>query len=104
MAQHNLGQNNGGPGPEIYATQPEESPYTDMSQIHNRNDLTISDMGQADQYVTPSINIEPAPVSRQASFEVDNRNFADALQPPTSKSSQPHRACYTDQVRKPRAK
>jgi hypothetical protein len=84
MTQHNLGQNNGGPGPEIYATQPEES-YTDMSQMHNRNDSTISDMGRADQYATPSINIEPAPVSRQASFEVDDRSFADALHPPASK-------------------
>lgn len=88
MAQHNLGQNNGGPGPEIYATQPEDA-FTDMSQMHSHNDSIISDMGQADQYVTPSINIEPAPVSRQASFEVDNRNFADALQPPTSTSHKP---------------
>jgi hypothetical protein len=85
MAQHNLGQNNGGPGPEIYATQPEES-YVEISQMQNRNDSTVSDMGQADQYVTPSINIEPAPVSRQASFEVETKPFADALQPPASKS------------------
>lgn len=87
VTQHNMGQNTGGPGPEIYATQPEES-YTDMSQMHNRNDATVSDMGRADQYVTPSINIEPAPVSRQASFEVENENFPDALQPPTSKTCQ----------------
>jgi transcription factor CRZ1 len=87
MAQHNLGQNNGGPGPEIYATQPEES-YGEASEMQNRNDSTVSDMGQADQYVTPSINIEPAPVSRQASFEVETKPFAavDALQPPASKS------------------
>lgn len=82
-----MGQNTGGPGPEIYATQPEES-YTDISPMHNRNDATVSDMGRADQYVTPSINIEPAPVSRQASFEVENENFPDALQPPTSKTCQ----------------
>jgi hypothetical protein len=87
MTQHNLGQNNGGPGPEIYATQPEES-YGEISQMQNRNDSAVSDMGQADQYVTPSINIEPAPVSRQASFEVETKPFAvaDALQPPASKS------------------
>jgi transcription factor CRZ1 len=91
MTQHNLGQNNGGPGPEIYATQPEES-YGEVSQMQNRNDSTVSDnMGQADQYVTPSINIEPAPVSRQASFEVETKTFAvaDALQPPASKSCEP---------------
>jgi hypothetical protein len=84
MAQRSVGQNNGGPGPEIYATQPEEA-YTDIPQGHNRHDSSVSEIGQADQLVTPSINIEPAPVSRQASFEVDNRNFADALQPPSSK-------------------
>jgi transcription factor CRZ1 len=84
IAQHSVGQNNGGPGPEIYATQPDEA-YTDISQVNNHRDSTVSEIGQADQLVTPSINIEPAPVSRQASFEVDNRNFADALQPPPSK-------------------
>jgi hypothetical protein len=103
IGQHSLGQNNGGPGPEIYATQPEES-YTDMSPMHNRNDSTVSDMGQANQYVTPSINIEPAPVSRQASFEVEDRNFADALLPPTSKSCRPCYICCTDENRKSRAK
>jgi len=84
-AQHNLGQNNTDPGPEIYATQPEES-YVEMQ---NRNDSTVSDMGQADQYATPSINIEPAPVSRQASFEVEAKPFTDALLPPASKSCYP---------------
>ena len=87
MTQHNLGQNSGGPGPEIFAPQPEDS-SAEISQMQNRNDSTVSDMGQADQYVTPSINIEPAPVSRQASFEVETKPFAvaDALQPPASKS------------------
>lgn len=84
MAQRSVGQHNGGPGPEIYATQPEEA-YTDIPQVHNRHDSSVSEIGQADQLITPSINIEPAPVSRQASFEVDKRNFADALQPPSSK-------------------
>lgn len=85
MAQHNLGQTSlGGPGPEIYATQPEE-PYREVTQLHGRNDSAMSDMGQADQYVTPSINIEPAPVSRQASFEVDASPYQDALSPPGSK-------------------
>ena len=69
----------------------------DISKMKNRNDSMASDMGQADQYVTPSINIEPAPVSRQASFEVETKTFAvaDALQPPASKSCQ---SCHTSPI------
>ena len=86
MGQTNLGQTVvGGPGPEIYTSQVDES-FPDMSQSQSRNEATMSNMGQADQYATPSISIEPAPVSRQNSFEVDNRNFQDALVPPGSKS------------------
>lgn len=84
MTQNNLGQtNSGGPGPEIYATQPEDS-FSDPSHSQGRLDAPMSNMGQADQYATPSISIEPAPVSRQNSFEVDNRAFQDALSPPGS--------------------
>ncbi len=86
MGQNNLGQTAvGGPGPEIYTTQADES-FPDMSQAQGRNDTSMSNYGQADQYVTPSISIEPAPVSRQNSFEVDNRNAQDTLVPPGSES------------------
>jgi hypothetical protein len=98
MAQHTVGQNNGGTGPEIYATQPEEA-YTDLSPPQNRHDSAVSEIGQADQLVTPSINIEPAPVSRQASFEVDNRKSTDALQPPSSKWCQRHHMCCANDSR-----
>lgn len=63
-------------------------------------DSTVSDMGREDRYVTPSVLIESAPVPRQASFEVDNRNFADALQPPASKSRQPYHIYSANDTRK----
>ena len=76
----------GGPGPEIYTTSAADQ-YPSMAQIHAQNGSTFSEMGQADQYAPPIINIEPAPVSRQASFEPEQTSFTDALSPPTSKSS-----------------
>ena len=74
-----------GPGPEIYTTQPDE-PFRNMS--HARHTSLVSDMGQADQFPAPTINIEPAPVSRQASFEPEMNNLADNLSPPTSPLTQ----------------
>jgi transcription factor CRZ1 len=64
-----------GPGPEIYATQPEDS---------YRNPSIASDMGRADQFPAPTINIEMAPVSRQVSFEPETNNLGDSLSPPAS--------------------
>ena len=69
------------PGLEIYTTQSEES-FRNMS--HARHASVVSDMGQADQFPAPTINIEPAPVSRQASFEPERDNLGDNLSPPTS--------------------
>lgn len=57
----------GVPGPEMYVSQPE--PYPNMVTMHNRHGSTISDMGQADQFAPPTIQIDPAPVSRTNSFE-----------------------------------
>lgn len=58
-----------------------------MGTIHNRNLSSVSDMGQADQFAPPTIQIDPAPVSRQQSFgpqgEVDSSN---ALSPPSNSS------------------
>lgn len=72
-----------GPGPEIYTTQPDDS-FRSMSHLHARHASIVSDMGQADQFPAPTINIEPAPVSRQESFEPETNNLGDNLSPPTS--------------------
>lgn len=66
-------------GPEIYTTQADQS-------SHLRNPSYASDLGQADQFAPPTINIEPAPVSRQASFGPDGEQMEGALSPPTSAS------------------
>jgi transcription factor CRZ1 len=63
--------------PEVYATQAE-------FPGHLRNQSVVSEMGQADQYAPPTINIEPAPVSRQASFGPHGEHFDGALSPPNS--------------------
>ena len=87
--QNHMGQQMMGPGPEIYTTQHEDQ-FPEMPGMHGRNESIVSDhMGRADQFETPSINIEPAPVSRQQSFEAQetrNRSLSDALSPPTSQS------------------
>jgi transcription factor CRZ1 len=72
-----------GPGPEIYTTQAEDS-FHSMPHMHDRNHSIPSDMGQADQFPAPTINIEPAPVSRQVSFEPETNNLGDTLSPPAS--------------------
>jgi len=58
-----------------------------MNAMHNRNLSSVSDMGQADQYAVPNIMIDPAPISRQPSFdppaEMDSN---DALSPPPNSS------------------
>jgi hypothetical protein len=61
---------------EVYTTQPDQG--------HLRNQSMVSDMGQADQFAPPTINIEPAPVSRQASFGPHGEHFDGALSPPNS--------------------
>lgn len=53
--------------------------------MHNRNRSIVSDIGQADQFAPPTINIEPAPVSRQASFGPSGQE-PDALSPPPNSS------------------
>jgi transcription factor CRZ1 len=60
--------------PEVYTTQP------DMGHMRGQS----LDMGQADQFAPPTINIEPAPVSRQQSFGPQGENMEGALSPPSS--------------------
>lgn len=66
-------------GPAMYPPHPESS-YPG----HMRNTSTVSDMGQAAQFTTPTINIEPAPVSRQGSFGPDHQDMGNSLSPPGS--------------------
>ena len=70
------------PGPEIFTSQPEQS-YIPMTNMHARN----MSVGQADKYAPPTINIEPAPVSRQASFGLQEESVPNALSPPTNTGS-----------------
>ncbi len=83
MLQQGMQNPMAGPGPEIYTTQPDES-FGSMSHMHARHASIVSDMGQADQFPAPTINIEPAPASRQASFEPEAHNLGDNLSPPAS--------------------
>ncbi|KAK5104050.1 DNA-binding transcription factor [Lithohypha guttulata] len=68
---------------DLFADQP--TFQTQMPSLHNRNLSSVSDMGQADQFAVPNIQIDPAPTSRQPSFgdrgEMDEN---DALSPPSS--------------------
>ena len=76
------GQMNG-PGPEIFTTNVDNA----LQRLHEITSSGASDMGQANQFPVPTIDIEPAPVSRQASFEPEKGGDPniDALSPPSSK-------------------
>jgi hypothetical protein len=65
-------------GPEVYTTQPGSG--------HIRH-ASLGDMGQADQFAPPTINIEPAPVSRQQSFGPQGEQMEGALSPPSGSGS-----------------
>jgi transcription factor CRZ1 len=67
------------PPPEVYTT------HADPFPAHMRNQSLASDIGQADQFAPPTINIEPAPVSRQGSFGPHGEQIHGALSPPASK-------------------
>ncbi|KKY17782.1 putative c2h2 type zinc finger domain protein [Phaeomoniella chlamydospora] len=68
------------PGPEISFSHVDNA----LQKLHEANGSSTSDMGQANQFPVPTIDIEPAPVSRQASFEPDKgENNFDTLSPPT---------------------
>ena len=71
-----------------------------IPSIHNRNLSSVSAMGQADQFAVPNIEIDPAPVSRQASFglqgEMDSQN---ALSPPPSRGRNRAQSDTTGMIR-----
>ena len=78
LASH-LGQATG-PGPEIFTQHVDNS----LQKLHDANGSHTS--GRASQFPVPTIDIEPAPVSRQASFEPDKGgNVYDTLSPPSRK-------------------
>lgn len=81
--QLNMGQDLLNPGitmgaPDIYTSHAEAS--------HMRH-ASLADIGQADQFAPPTINIEPAPVSRQASFGPAGEQVEGALSPPSGSGS-----------------
>ena len=74
------------PGQEMFNHQVEQS-YSNISPGHNRNESMASEMGQADHFPPPTINIEPAaPVSRQQSFGPLGEHPQGGLSPPPSSS------------------
>jgi transcription factor CRZ1 len=77
------------PVSEVYTTQaPQYAVQAPVvpSNHHIRNTSVVSDIGQADQFAPPTINIEPAPVSRQQSFGPQEEGAEGALSPPSSSS------------------
>ena len=91
-----LSQPMGIPVPDVYTTQPPQYQIQPpvVPSNHLRNTSVVSDLGQADQYAPPTINIEPAPVSRQQSFGPAGEEMEGALSPPSSSSKSLHRLSY----------
>lgn len=81
-----LNQPMGIPVQDVYTTQAPAYPPVVPSN-HMRNTSVVSDIGQADQFAPPTINIEPAPVSRQASFGPQGEAMEGALSPPSNNSA-----------------
>jgi hypothetical protein len=81
-----LNQPLGIPIPDVYTTQPNAYPPI-LASNHMRNTSVVSEIGQADQFAPPTINIEPAPVSRQQSFGPQGEAMEGALSPPSSSGS-----------------
>ncbi|EXJ77712.1 hypothetical protein A1O3_09941 [Capronia epimyces CBS 606.96] len=69
--------------PEVYTTQATAYPPV-LPSNHMRNTSVVSDIGRADQFEPPTINIEPAPVSRQQSFGLQAEGTEGALSPPST--------------------
>ncbi|RMZ78838.1 hypothetical protein DV738_g3556, partial [Chaetothyriales sp. CBS 135597] len=66
------------PRSELYAAP------VDVYSDHIRNQPLATEIGQADQFAPPTINIEPAPVSRQGSFGPQGEQLAGTLSPPSN--------------------
>lgn len=68
--------------PSDYSNQQNFAQSNILPSNHLRNTSVVSDIGQADQFEPPIINIEPAPVSRQQSFGLQE-NTEGTLSPPS---------------------
>lgn len=81
-----LGQSMGIPVPDVYNSQAPQYQVQPpvVPSNHIRNTSVVSDIGQADQFAPPTINIEPAPVSRQQSFGPQGEAMEGALSPPSN--------------------
>ena len=77
-----LGMSNS--GAEMFTATAADDTAGRPPMLHVRQASGMSDMGQADQFPAPTINIEPAPVSRQASFDNGMNQLGDTLSPPSS--------------------
>ncbi|RMD39747.1 hypothetical protein DV735_g5393, partial [Chaetothyriales sp. CBS 134920] len=92
MPQMDQGQHGLGVGHEMLLSQgmgiaPRSELYTtsvDLYSDHLRNQPLATEIGQADQFAPPTINIEPAPVSRQGSFGPQGEQLAGTLSPPSN--------------------
>lgn len=90
-----------GMNPDLTLSQPMGVPMSDvfsnqsnfvqppiLPSNHLRNTSVASDIGQADLFEPPTINIEPAPVSRQQSFGPQAEGTEGALSPPNNTGSE----------------
>ncbi len=85
----NLNQPLGIPIPDVYNTSQANAYPPILASNHMRNTSVVSEIGQADQFAPPTINIEPAPVSRQQSFGPQGEAMEGALSPPSTSSTFP---------------
>ncbi|KAK5051369.1 hypothetical protein LTR84_003021 [Exophiala bonariae] len=79
-----LSQPLGVPGSDVFSNQTNFVQPPILPSNHMRNTSVVSDIGQADLFEPPTINIEPAPVSRQQSFGPQAEGTEGALSPPNN--------------------
>ncbi|RMZ76594.1 hypothetical protein DV737_g4737, partial [Chaetothyriales sp. CBS 132003] len=88
QTQHGLGVNHemlSSQGVGIIPPSSEAYPTSaDVYSDHIHNQALPTEIGQAAQFTPPTINIEPAPVSRQGSFGPQAEHLAGALSPPSN--------------------
>lgn len=82
-----LSQPLGVPGSDVYSNPSNFVQPPILPSNHMRNTSVASDIGQADLFEPPTINIEPAPVSRQQSFGPQVEGTEGALSPPNNLGS-----------------
>jgi len=82
------------PNSDLYASQSGGGGYVStLPSNHMRHTSVVSDIGQAHQFEMPTINIEPAPVSRQGSFGPQGEPVEGALSPPSATRMSRNSSC-----------